>query len=141
MQECLLICIDDTDNLESIGDAIYQIAMTRKNKREDAVHFDQNLNDNLKHMSELVERALQVMDSNLADYDHIDLDAAYEAEEAINHYRDQLRNQHLDALRLGVYGYEIGAAYSGLYALYEKLGDYVINVSEAIDNSRKVAEM
>ncbi|MBP5516951.1 MAG: Na/Pi cotransporter family protein [Bacteroidales bacterium] len=128
------------DNLESIGDAIYQIAMTRKSKREDAVHFDASLNANLAHMSELVQKALDVMDSNLKDYDHIDLDAAYEAEKAINSYRDVLRTQHLDALKLGIYDYSIGNAYSGLYALYEKLGDYVINVSEAIDNSRKIAE-
>ncbi len=128
------------DNLESIGDAIYQIAMTRKNKREDAVHFDAGLNANLAHMSELVQKALDVMDANLHDYDHVDLDAAYAAEHAINEYRDRLRAQHLDALKLGVYDYAIGNAYSSLYALYEKLGDYVINVSEAIDGSRKHAD-
>ena len=128
------------DNLESIGDAIYQIAMTRKNKREDAVHFDEGLNANLAHMSELVQQALDVMDSNLKDYDHIDLDAAYNAEHEINSYRDRLRAQHLDALKLGIYDYAIGNAYSSLYALYEKLGDYVINISEAIDNSRKRME-
>ena len=125
------------DNLESIGDAIFQIAMTRKNKREDAVHFDASLNANLAHMSELVQNALNVMDSNLKDYDNIDLDAAYTAEHDINAYRDLLRSQHLDALKLGIYDYSIGNAYSALYALYEKLGDYVINVSEAIDSSRK----
>jgi phosphate:Na+ symporter len=128
------------DNLESIGDTIYQIAMTRQNKREDAVHFDAGLNANLQHMSELVQQALDVMDSNLRDYDHIDLDAAYAAEHEINAFRDRLRNQHLDALKLGVYDYAIGNAYSSLYALYEKLGDYVINVSEAIDGSRKHAD-
>lgn len=128
------------DNLESIGDAIYQIAMTRKNKREDAVHFDAGLNANLSHMSELVQNALNVMDANLHDYDHVNLDAAYAAEHAINEYRDRLRAQHLDALKLGVYDYAIGNAYSSLYAQYEKLGDYVINVSEAIDGSRKHAE-
>ena len=128
------------DNLESIGDAIYQIAMTRRNKREDAVHFDAGLNANLAHMSELVQQALDVMDRNLHDYDHVDLDAAYAAEHAINEYRDRLRAQHLDALKLGVYDYAIGNAYSSLYALYEKLGDYVINVSEAIDGSRKHSE-
>lgn len=128
------------DNLESIGDAIYQIAMTRKSKREDAVHFDAGLNANLAHMSELVQKALEVMDSNLHDYDHVDLDAAYAAEHEINAYRDRLRSQHLDALKLGVYDYAIGNAYSSLYALYEKLGDYVINVSEAIDGSRKHVE-
>ena len=128
------------DNLESIGDSIYQIAMTRKNKREDAVHFDAGLNANLSHMSDLVQKALDVMDANLHDYDHVDLDAAYAAEHEINAYRDRLRAQHLDALKLGVYDYAIGNAYSSLYALYEKLGDYVINVSEAIDGSRKHTE-
>lgn len=128
------------DNLESIGDAVYQIGMTRKSKREDAVHFDASLNANLDHMTQLVQNALNVMDANLHDYDHADLDAAYAAEHAINQYRDQLRAQHLDALKQGLYDYSIGNAYSGLYALYEKLGDYVINVSEAIDNSKKVAE-
>lgn len=125
------------DNLESIGDTIYQIAMTRQNKREDAVHFDAHLNDNLAHMTELVQHALDVMDSNLHDYDHVDLDATYAAEHEINAYRDQLRTEHLEALRHGVYNYAIGNAYSSLYALYEKLGDYVINVTEAIDSSRK----
>ena len=129
------------DNLESIGDTIYQIAMTRKNKRETAVHFDQGLNDNLSHMTDLVQNALGVMNSNLnSEYSHIDLNAAYEAEHAINQYRDTLRSRHLDALKLGVYNFGVGNAYSSFYALYEKLGDYIINVSEAIDNSIKAAE-
>lgn len=125
------------DNLESIGDAIFQIAMTRKSKREDAIHFDASLNANLAHMNELVQKALDVMDANLKDYDNVDLDAAYAAEHEINDYRDMLRTQHLDALKLGIYDYAIGNAYSGLYALYEKLGDYVINVSEAIGGKKE----
>jgi len=125
------------DNLESIGDAVYQIGMTRKNKREDAVHFDDGLNANLDHMTDLVQKALDVMDANLHDYDHADLDAAYAVEKAINLYRDELRAKHLDALKQGTYDYSIGNAYSGLYALYEKLGDYVINVSEAIVGTKR----
>ena len=125
------------DNLESIGDAIYQIGMTRKNKREDAVHFDDTLNANLDHMTDLVQKALDVMDANLHDYDNADLDAAYAAEKDINQYRDELRTGHLNALKQGTYDYSIGNAYSGLYALYEKLGDYVINVSEAITGIKR----
>ncbi|MBQ6096570.1 MAG: Na/Pi cotransporter family protein, partial [Bacteroidales bacterium] len=125
------------DNLESIGDTVYQIAMTRKNKREEALHFDQGLNDNLKQMTMLVQAALDIMDRNLHDYDNVDLDSAYAAERAINDYRNQLRAEHLDAIKLGRYDYATGNAYSSLYALYEKLGDFVINVSEAIDSSRK----
>lgn len=121
------------DNLESIGDNIYQVAVTRKNKRETEVHFDQHLNDNLDQMTRLVQRSLDVMDANLrGDYDHVDMDSANAAEEDINRYRDQLRNEHLDALKNGTYDFAIASLYSSLFALYEKIGDYVINVSEAI---------
>lgn len=126
-----LLCV--VDNLESIGDTVYQLAVTRRNKREAAVHFDQHLNDNLARMTELVQHALEVMDANLnADHRQIDLAAAQQAEREVNLYRDQLRNEHLEALKHGVYGFAVGNAYSSLFALYEKLGDYVVNVSEAL---------
>ncbi len=121
-----------SDNLESIGDSIYQIAITRKKKYSDAVHFSDSLNANLAAMSAVVENALMVMDSNLVDYDRADLRAAIAAEQEVNACRDRLREEHLDALRHNRYGYEVGNAYSSLYAQYEKLADYVINVSQAI---------
>ena len=127
------------DNLESIGDDIYQIAIHRKNKRQEEVHFDDGLNQNIAHITDLVQHALDVMDANLhTDYNHIDLDSAYKAEDDVNKYRDVLRAQHLDALKNGTYSYSIGTAYSGIYALYEKLADHAINISEAIDNSAKI---
>ena len=125
------------DNLESIGDSVLQIALTRKSKRADAVHFSDHLNANLTQMNALVENALMVMDGNLVDYDRIDLRGAYDAEQAVNACRDRLRAEHLEALKQGVYGYAVGNAYSSLYAQYEKLADYVINVTESIDSSRK----
>ncbi|MBR4505644.1 MAG: Na/Pi cotransporter family protein [Bacteroidales bacterium] len=129
-----MLCV--SDNLESIGDSIYQIALTRKNKYSDAVHFSDGQNANLAEMSALVENALLVMDGNLVDYDRADLRAAKDAERAVNACRDRLREEHLDALRHNRYGYEVGNAYSGLYAQYEKLADYVINVSQAITGEK-----
>ncbi|MBO7100419.1 MAG: Na/Pi cotransporter family protein [Bacteroidales bacterium] len=126
-----------SDNLESIGDSIYQIALTRKNKFSDAVHFSEKLNANLAEMSALVENALLVMDGNLVDYDRADLRAAEEAEREVNACRDRLRNAHLEALKHNQYGYEVGNAYSSLYAQYEKLADFIINVSESLNPSFK----
>ena len=125
------------DNLESIGDSILQIALVRKNKRADAVHFSEHLNANLRMINAMVNNALVVMDGNLLDYDNIDLKGAYDAEREINACRDRLRAEHLESLKKGIYGYAVGNAYSSLYALYEKLADYVINVSESIDDSVK----
>lgn len=126
-----------SDNLESIGDSILQIALTRKNKYADAVHFSDAQNARLAEMSDLVEKALQVMDANLADYDRTDhvsaegMESAEEAEQNVNACRDRLRVGHIDALKHGQYGYEVGNAYSSLYAQYEKLADFIINVSES----------
>ncbi|KWW29072.1 MAG: phosphate:Na+ symporter [bacterium P3] len=125
------------DNLESIGDSIYQISLTRRNKRSDAVHFSDSQNAHIAQMSAMVENALIVMDANLADFDRADLDAAYAAERSVNTYRDQLRAEHLEALKSGRYTYAVGSAYSELFAQYEKLADYVINVSEALQPARK----
>ncbi|MCR5445284.1 MAG: Na/Pi cotransporter family protein [Bacteroidales bacterium] len=125
-----------SDNLESIGDSIYQIAITRKNKYSDSVHFSERQNANLATLSALVENALLVMDSNLVDYDRADLRAAEEAECEINACRNRLREEHLDAIKHNRYNYEVGNAYSSLYAQYEKLADYVINVTQAITGSK-----
>ena len=126
-----------SDNLESIGDSIYQIALTRKIKYSDAVHFNESQNTNLAEMSALVENALLVMDGNLVNYDHADIRTAEDAEREVNACRDRLREEHLDAIKHNRYGYEVGNVYSSLYAQYEKLADFVINVSESIDPSFK----
>jgi phosphate:Na+ symporter len=126
-----------SDNLESIGDSIYQIALTRKIKYSDAVHFNESQNTNLAEMSALVENALLVMDGNLVNYDHADIRAAEDAEREVNACRDRLREEHLNAIKHNRYGYEVGNVYSSLYAQYEKLADFVINVSESIDPSFK----
>lgn len=120
------------DNLESIGDSIYQMALTRQNKRADALHFGDKLNDNLAEMYQLVEKTLMVMDANLVDYNRVDNEAAQQAERDVNNYRNQLREKHLEDLKRGVYNYEVGNAYSSLYAQYEKMADFVVNVTEAI---------
>ncbi|MBR0073264.1 MAG: Na/Pi cotransporter family protein [Bacteroidales bacterium] len=131
------------DNLESIGDAIYQMAILKKNKREQEITLGSDCITNLDHMYRLVEKSLQVMDYNLHQpYDKLDLSEAYAAENAVNSCRDTLRSQHLDAIKAGAYSYQTGTTYSGMYALYEKIGDYVINVSEGINigKSQKIAE-
>ena len=101
------------------------------------MHFSDSQNNNLAEISALVENALMIMDGNLIDYDRADIQAAKDAEHEVNLCRDRLRKEHLDALRHNCYGYEVGNAYSSLFAQYEKLADYVINVSESLNPSFK----
>ena len=131
------------DNLESIGDSIYQMAILKKNQREQGIVLDQECRNNLNAMYQLVGKSLEVMDFNLhQSYDKIDLTEAYAIEKQINKLRDKLRSHHLESIKAGAYTYQVGTTYSGMYALYEKTGDYVINVSEAlrVNQSQKVVE-
>ena len=128
------------DNLESLGDGIFQLSKLAEHKREQKIRFDQNEKDHLNNMYQKVETALQLMDKNLSfDCKQPDLEKSYALEKEINDYRDQLRQQHLEDIKDGKHSYVEGMAYSGTYSLYEKLGDYIINVADGIDKSRKLA--
>lgn len=126
------------DNLESIGDCIYHISITKKAQREQNANFGQINDGHLQKMFECVRQSLVIMDSNLGKaYDDVEMASAYEAEEAINEYRNLLRDAHVEAIKSGDYTYEVGTLYSSMYAIYEKIGDFVINVSQAIEKSQE----
>ena len=121
------------DNMESIADSIYQISIHKNNIRENKIVLDKSLTSNLDTMYNMVNKALEAMNNNICDeYDKVDLGTSVKIEKEINQYRDQLRASHLEAIKAGSYNYQTGMAYIGIYALYEKTADFIINVSEAI---------
>ncbi|MBR5776906.1 MAG: Na/Pi cotransporter family protein [Bacteroidales bacterium] len=127
------------DNLESIGDSIYQMAILKQNQKTQNVTLDNDCRGYLDNMYDMVGKALEIMNTNLhKDYKNITLDDANEAEKEINALRDSLRSHHLESIKAGAYSYQVGTVYSGMYALYEKIGDFVINVSEAATNTKKL---
>jgi len=80
------------------------------------------------------------MRSNLnMDETAVNLNRAIQLEKRVNNYRSQLKAEHLDNLAKEVYSYEAGILFNDLFSECEKLADYVINVSEALEEvaSRK----
>lgn len=120
-------------DLESIGDSTFNLARTVNRMREKKIKFNKEAMQKLELMFNLVEESLQVMRSNL-DKDELDvtLGKANLIEEQINNYRNQLKAEHLDNLSKNVYSYEAGIIFNDLFSECEKLGDYTINVSEAL---------
>ncbi|MDD3280892.1 MAG: Na/Pi cotransporter family protein [Bacteroidales bacterium] len=125
------------DNLESIADQNFQLAKMIDDKNEQKIWFTPEMRENLNKLYELVRNALQIMNENLNDnYRNVEINRALEAEEQINNYRNMLRTEHLENLKNRVYPYETGIIYSGIYALLEKIGDFIINITEAIINAK-----
>lgn len=57
---------------------------------------------------------------------------AYELEQAINDYRTILKQEHLMAIEEKRYEYSMGILYNDLFSECEKIGDYTINVTQAM---------
>ncbi|MDR1554307.1 MAG: Na/Pi cotransporter family protein [Prevotellaceae bacterium] len=122
------------DEIESIADSAYNLARTLKRKNENKIEFDAALTKDLNNMFDIVQKALEIMNSNLEKgFAQIkDIHNAYECEKDINVKRSQLRDKHILNIENGKYSYLAGTVYTDLINEAEKLGDYIINVSEAI---------
>ena len=126
------------DNLESIGDSCYQLSIAIESKRKQNIWFSQDMRDKVQTMFSLVREAVLEMNDNLSEnYHSVNGQRATEIENKINNYRDQLRNEHTEAVKNNEYSYQTGICYSNLYAQCEKLADFAINVTEAIVKTQK----
>ena len=121
-------------DLESIGDSCYNLAKTLIRKRDKKIIFETSLNENLIQMMELAQKALNEMQKNLDHgYNNINITHALELEERINRFRTKLKKDHLKSIEKKEYNYQTGIIYNDLYCECEKLADFAINVSEAIE--------
>jgi phosphate:Na+ symporter len=120
-------------DLERIGDIFFQMGKAMERKRTERLWFTPEQREQLLEMMGLVERAFEVMHRNLdVDGEQVFLDEAVEAEQRINTKRDQLRRSHLKSIESGAYNVKSGLIYNDLFSSCEKIGDHVINVSEAM---------
>lgn len=119
--------------VESVADSILNIAKAINRRNEQNVTFPEELSNKLKHMFALVDESIVVMCSNLnIEYTQVNAKKAYELEKAINDYRTILKQEHLMAVEEKRYDYTMGIIYSDMFSESEKIGDYTINVTQAI---------
>jgi len=121
--------------IESVADSNYALARTMKRKRDSKIWFSQEIRNNMNRMFDLLDESLLIMIQNLESGQKdpsINMGPVYEIEEKINNLRDALKEDHIKNVEANKYKYQAGVIYSDLFNDCEKMGDYVINVSEAI---------
>jgi phosphate:Na+ symporter len=120
--------------LESVGDSGFNVARILQRRNIHNKTFDEAMVKKLNYMTELLETGFDAMITNLTlGYDKItDISNAQNVEQDINEYRNNLREEHLLNLENNVYSYLTGVYYTDLIAEYEHVGDFLINISEAI---------
>ena len=122
----------EISELESIGDSCYNIARTLNRRIKGKENFTESQYTHMHQMMELTDQALTQMNSILVNYrEKNDVNKAFNIENEINNYRNQLKSQNINDIDDHLYTYAIGTMYMDIINECEKLGDYVVNVVEA----------
>lgn len=122
----------EISELESIGDACYNIARTVGRRIRGKEDFTEEQYDHIHQMFELTDDALTQMNRILVGHrQDNDVNRSFNIENEINNYRNQLRSQNINDVNEHKYTYAIGTMYIDIIQECEKLGDYVVNVVEA----------
>ena len=123
----------EISELESIGDANYNIARTIARKYQGKQdHFSEKQYKHIHQMMELTNEALTQMNRLMAGRkENFDVNRTFNIENEINNYRNQLKFQNINDVNNHEYTYAVGTIYMDIVNECEKLGDYVVNVVEA----------
>ena len=120
--------------LESVGDANFNISRYIKHKHEAKIAFTEKQMKNVEMMIQMVSAAQDKMVEAL-DRVSITQDEFFEMsnmEAEINNFRDELKNQNMTSITEHEYDYSTGVNYMDIILELEKLGDYVINIDEEV---------
>jgi len=121
------------DDMESIGDALYQLSKIIDNSNQNNSKFKEEQKGALSEMFDILKEAFHEMNQNLeTGFSEVDITRALDIEEMINYKRQILRQKHIDDLKLKKYKHKTGSLYSDMISVSERIGDYIFNVSEAM---------
>ena len=124
--------IGEMESLGDSGEAISRILSRARHYKQD---FDESMRSKIDRMMDLVETAYQAMMDNLRGSlkaPLTDISNATDAEDAINAYRNALREEHIANLEKSTYNYSAGVFYMDIVSELERIGDFIINISQAV---------
>ena len=133
-KEEIRIRLRAVSEIESIADSCNNLARSIKRRNEFKSEFTEEQNKHLDHMFELVSGALSRMNVILhkPELVHDDINPSYNIENEINNYRNQLKSRNIEDINNKLYQYQDGVYYMDMVSESEKLGDYVLNVVQAV---------
>ena len=133
-KEEIRIMLRAVSEIESIADSCNNMARSIKRRNEFKSTFTDEQNHNVDQMLALTEKALYRMIEILKKTELVrdDVNPSYNIENEINNYRNQLKNHNVEEINNKKYQYQDGVYYMDIIGEAEKLGDYVLNVVQAV---------
>lgn len=133
-KEEIRIMLRAVSEIESIADSCNNMARNIKRRNEFKSIFTDEQNHNVDQMLALTEKALHRMIEILKKSELVrdDVNPSYNIENEINNYRNQLKIHNVEDINNKKYQYQDGVYYMDIIGEAEKLGDYVLNVVQAV---------
>ncbi|MCS2890325.1 Na/Pi cotransporter family protein [Parabacteroides faecis] len=133
-KEEIRIMLRAVSEIESIADSCNNLARTIKHRNEGKSVFTDKQNHSIDRIFEMVTKALYQMNSILKkpELTHDDINPSYNIENEINNYRNLLKQHNVEDINNKEYQYQDGVYYMDIVSEAEKLGDYVLNVVQAV---------
>ena len=133
-KEEIRIMLRAVSEIESIADSCNNMARSIKRRNEFKSIFTDEQNHNVDQMLALTEKALHRMIEILKKSELVrdDVNPSYNIENEINNYRNQLKIHNVEDINNKKYQYQDGVYYMDIIGKAEKLGDYVLNVVQAV---------
>ena len=133
-KEEIRIMLRAVSEIESIADSCNNMARRIKRRNEFKSIFTDEQNHNVDQMLALTEKALHRMIEILKKSELVrdDVNPSYNIENEINNYRNQLKIHNVEDINNKKYQYQDGVYYMDIIGEAEKLGDYVLNVVQAV---------
>lgn len=124
--------------MESLGDSGESISRIISRKNIHKKVFDQETLKHLDSMVSLVDHAYEAMITNLQSAHKGELSEisnAYNAEDRINNLRNHLRDAEIEEIESTRKNYQTSVYYMDIVNELEKMGDFIINISQTLERA------
>lgn len=124
--------------LESLGDSGEAISRILSRKNINKKKFDNNSIKNLNAMADAVEQAYNAMIENLTlahKGELVNILNANNAEDRLNTLRNNLRDEMIENIDNDGKNYHTGVYYIDIVNTYERMGDFMINISQDLERA------
>ncbi|MEE1254289.1 MAG: Na/Pi cotransporter family protein [Paludibacteraceae bacterium] len=124
--------------LESLGDSGEAISRMLSRRNSHNKSFTTETIAHIEQMIDAIHHAYEVMINNLSQAHAgtlLDISNALQAEEQINQLRNQLRESEIEDIEQNKTNYQTSVYYLDIVSELEKMGDFMINISQALERA------
>jgi len=122
-----------SSDLERVADIILRMSQDIHRGNKKKLSLTEKQLENIDKIFALVDEALLIMKGHLdSPYGKVNIENAIKIETEINELKGKFRKKHLKATEKKEYDVYSGIIYKDLFFSAEKVGDHIINVSEAV---------